>query len=50
MTGLRVHFLQHNMRDTVIIVEEVDFSHPWCFRCDIMLPWAFLNVCHPNTT
>ena len=38
------------MRDTVIIMEEVNLPLPRCTRCDILLLWAVLNVCHPNTT
>ena len=44
------HFLYSNMRDTVIIVEEVKSHKPQFPRYDIMLPWVVLRSRHSNTT
>ena len=48
-TGLRIHFLHQNEQDTVSIVWEVNLPHHWCSHYNIMVPWAALNVRHPNT-
>ena len=34
----------------MIILEESNLPHPWCPRCDILVPWVSLNGCHPNTS
>ena len=49
-TVVCVHFLNRNMRDTVIVVEEVKLPHPLCPCCDMLLLCALLNGRHPNTT
>ena len=49
-TGVRVYLLNRNMWDTVIIVEEVNLPHPGFNFCEMLLLWAVLNGCHPNTT
>ena len=28
----------------MVILEEENFSHPWCPRCEILVPWSVLNV------
>ena len=47
--GISVHFLHRNIRDIMIIVD-VNLPHPQCPCCDMLLLWALLNGCHPNTT
>ena len=34
----------------MIILEEVNLSHPQVPRCDMLLPWADLNERHTITT
>ena len=34
----------------MVIVEESNLPHPWCTRCDMLLPWVALNGRHPKTT
>ena len=46
MMVMRVHFLHRYVRDTVIIMEEGKLSHPWCPRCDMLVPWKALNRRH----
>ena len=36
--AMRVHFLHWYVRDTVIILEEVNLPHPRCPRCDMLCP------------
>ena len=48
-TGIRVHFLYCNMRDTMIIVEMGNLPHPRRSCCDMLMPWAALNGLHPKT-
>ena len=38
-----MHFCSRHVRDIVIILEEGNFPHPRCSRCDIMVPWKALN-------
>ena len=49
-TFLPVKFLLRHVRDTVIIVEEVNLSYPRCPHCNVVVPWLALNVRHPNTS
>ena len=49
-TGVCVHFLNRNMHDTVIILEEVKLPHPQYPCCDMLLLWVVLNDRQPNTT
>ena len=37
------------MWDNMIIVEKGNLPHTQCLRCDILVSWASLNGCHPNT-
>ena len=47
---MTVHFFHRRVRETVIILEEGNLPHPWCTRCNIMVPWKSLNGCHVTTT
>ena len=47
--GFNVHFLHCPMRDTMIIVEEVNLPYPQCHLCDMLVPWVALKIRHPNT-
>ena len=38
-----VHFFHRHVRDTVIILEEVNLPHPRYPRCDMLFPWWALN-------
>ena len=46
-TAMQVHFLHRHFMDTVVILEEVNLPHPWCPRCDMLVPWRALNSRHP---
>ena len=48
-TNLRVHKVQRHMLDTVVILEEGNFPHPRCTRCNMFVPWVALNGRHPDT-
>ena len=48
-TAMQVHFLHRNFRNTVVILEEGSPPHPWCPRCDILVPWRALNGRHIAT-
>ena len=39
---------QH-VRDTVVILEEVNLPHPRCPLCDMLVPWRYLNRLHQCT-
>ena len=43
-----MHFLHRRVQDIVIILEEVNLSHPWFIRCNMLVPWEALSSCHPN--
>ena len=45
-TAIRVHFLHRHFLDTVFILEEVNFSHPRCARCDMLVLRQALNGSH----
>ena len=49
-TGICMNFLQHNIRGTVIIVEEDNLLQPQCTCCVMMVPWAALHIRHTNIT
>ena len=40
---MRVLFLHRHVQDTVVILEEGNFPHPWCPRCDMLVPWRALT-------
>ena len=44
--AMRVHLWHRHIRDTVVIVEEGNFPHPWCPLCDMLVPWRSLNRMH----
>ena len=46
---MRVHFLHLHVRNTVVILEEGNLSHPQCIRCDMLVPCRALNGRHPDT-
>ena len=46
---MRVHFLHRHFLDTVVILEEENFPHPWCARCDMLVPQRVLNGRHLGT-
>ena len=48
-TEMRVHFLHRNFLNIVVIMEELKSSHPWCGRCDMLVPRWALNGRHPAT-
>ena len=49
-TEMRVHFCHRHIRDTVVILEEVNLSHPRLPLCDILVPWWDLNGKHRRTS
>ena len=48
-TDLKVIFLHRHVRYTVVILEEGNLPHPRLPHCDMMVPWAALNVHHTTT-
>ena len=44
---MRFHFLHIHVQDTVIILEEVNLTHPWCL---ILEPCKVLNGRHATTS
>ena len=46
---MRVQFLHWHVLDIVVILEEVNFPHPRCGQCDMLVPWWALNVRHSAT-
>ena len=36
-------FMHKHVWDTVVILEEGNLPHPWCPRCDMLVPWKALN-------
>ena len=49
-TATGVHFCHRHERDTVVILEEVNLSHPRCPLCDILVPWKDMNGTHRRTS
>ena len=49
-TVMRVHFWNRHVRDTVVILEEGNLSHPRCPLCDILVTWRSLSGMHRHTT
>ena len=47
--GLSSHFLHQHVQGIMIILEEGNLYHPQCPHCGMVVPWAALNVRHPNT-
>ena len=48
-TAMRVHFWRRYVRYIVIILEEGNFTHPMCPRCDMLVLWWSLNGRHKST-
>ena len=48
-TEMRVHFVHRHVLDTVVMLEEGNYPHPWCARCDMQVPRRELNGIHPGT-
>ena len=46
---MRVHFVLRHVIDTMVIMEEVNFPHPQCAQCNMLVPRWALNVRHPAT-
>ena len=46
---MRVHFVHRHVHDTVVMLEEVNFPHPRCSRCDMQVPRKALNGRHLGT-
>ena len=52
-TVMRVHFWHRHVRNTVVILDEVNLPHPKCPQYDILVPWKSLNgthICTPYFT
>ena len=47
---LGVHLLPIHVRYTLVILDEGNLPHPWCPRCDILVPWVVLNGRHATNT
>ena len=48
-TAMHVHFWRRHVRDTVIILEELNLPHPRRKNCDMLVPWRALNGRHKDT-
>ena len=48
-TAMQVHFLHQHVLNNVVILEEGNLPHPWCARCNILVPRRALNNRHPVT-
>ena len=46
---MRVHIVHRHVLNTVVILEEGNFPHPRCARCDMQVPRRALNGRHPGT-
>ena len=46
---MRVHIWYWHVRDTVIILDEGNLSHPRCPLSDMLVPWKDLNGTHRCT-
>ena len=47
-TAMRVHFVHWHVLDTVVMLEEGNYPHPRCAKCDMQVPQRALNGCHPG--
>ena len=47
---MRVHFWNQHVRDTAVILDDVNLTHPRCPLCDMMVPWKALNGTHRRTS
>ena len=48
-TAMRVHFWHRHVRDTVVILEEVNLPQPRFPICFMLVPWKALNGAHRCT-
>ena len=48
-TSIRVHFVHRHVLNTVVMLAEGNFPHPWCARYDMQVPQRALNCPHPGT-
>ena len=46
---MQVHFVHRHVLDIVVILEEGNFPHPLCARCNIQVPRRALNGWHLGT-
>ena len=46
--GLRMHFVNCHMQDTMMVVDDVNPPHPQCPCCDMLVLWTALNFLHTN--
>ena len=46
---MRVHFVHWHVLNTVVMLEEGNFPHPRCAKCDMQPPRRALNGHHPGT-
>ena len=46
---MRVHFVHGHVQDTVVMLEEGNFPHSRCARCDMQVPRKVLNGRHLDT-
>ena len=46
---MRVHFVHRYDQDTVVMLEEGNFPHPRCARCDMQVTWQAHNGSHLGT-
>ena len=46
---MRVHFVHRHIQATVVMLEEGNFSLPWCARFDMQVPRKALNGRHLGT-
>ena len=49
-TAMQVHLWHQHVRNTVVIIEEVDLPHPRFPLCDMLVPWRALNGVHWHTS
>ena len=47
--AMQVHFVHWHVQDIVVMLEEGNFPHPRCARCDMQVPRKALNGCHLGT-
>ena len=47
-TAMWVQFMHRNVLDTVVMLEEGNFPHPRCARCNMQVSWRALNGRHPG--
>ena len=46
---MQVQFVRLHVQDTVVMLEEGNFPHPRCARCDMQVPRKALNGSHLGT-